>query len=150
MNLIDYPNLVLSALRHAIAGVMREAAEEGLPGDHHFYITFRTDAPGVEIPASLRREHPEELTIVLQNQFWDLAADDDGFSVTLRFGGAPVHLGVPFDAMTAFADPSVEFGVQLAVPDAEPDEVASLPADEEDAASDSGTVIAFDRSRKRD
>ena len=149
MNMIDYPNLVLGALRHAIAGVLRQVADEGLPGDHHFYITFQTDAPGVEIPESLRQENPEELTIVLQNQFWDFAVDELGFSVTLRFGGAPVHLGVPFASMTAFADPSVEFGVQLAVP-----EVPEAADDDDDGAAadpaNSGTVIAFDRNRKRD
>ena len=152
MNLIDYPNLVLSALRHAIGGVLRQVAEDGLPGDHHFYITFNTAAPGVEIPESLRREYPDELTIVIQNQFWDLLADDDGFSVSLRFGGAPTHLRVPFEALTAFADPSVEFGVQLAVPEEAPEEESvELSAEPDDVSDDggSGTVIAFDKHRKR-
>ena len=156
MTLIDYPNLVLGALRQAIAGVLRDAADNGLPGEHHFYITFRTDAEGVEIPDSLRREHPEELTIVLQHQFWDLAADAGGFSVTLRFGGAPAHLRIPYDAMTAFADPSVEFGVQLAVPAAAEgendalDEASAADAGGADGSDDTGTVIAFDKYRKRD
>jgi hypothetical protein len=150
MNLIDYPNLVLAALRHAIAGLLQEVAEEGLPGDHHFFITFRTDAPGVEIPSSLHRDHPDELTIVLQHQFWDLAADADGFSVTLRFGGAPAHLRVPYTAMTAFADPSVEFGLQLAVPQAPLEVEAAEEAAPGPKAVPSATVIAFDRNRKRD
>lgn len=145
---IDYPGLVLGALRAAIAQVLREAAEHGLPGEHHFYITFRTDDPDVEMPATLRRQYPEELTIVLQHQFWGFEVDDSGFSVTLRFGGATSSLRVPFGAMTAFADPSVEFGVQLAPPPApEPTE-----ADEETdptEAPGSGTVIAFDKDRKR-
>lgn len=154
MNAIDYPSLVLGALQQAIAGVLQQAAEHGLPGEHHFYITFRTDAIGVEIPDSLRREHPDELTIVIQHQFWDLAADDVGFSVTLRFGGAPVHLRVPFAAMTAFADPSVDFGVQLTVPDAPIEEEQGEPASGTQGngseTSSPGTVIAFDKNRKRD
>jgi uncharacterized protein len=150
MNVIDYPNLVLGALRHAIAGLLREVAEEGLPGDHHFYITFRTDAPGVEIPSSLHRDYPDELTIVLQHQFWDFSADAEGFAVTLRFGGTPAQLRVPYAAMTAFADPSVEFGVQLAPPKAPLEVVAAEEVPSGPKAAPSGTVIAFDKNRKRD
>jgi hypothetical protein len=148
---IDYPGLVLGALREAVAQVLRETAEQGLPGDHHFYITFRTEAPGVEIPPSLLAQYPDELTIVLQYQYWNLQADDTGFSVTLRFAGRETDLRVPFTALTAFADPSVEFGVQLAPPDAPIDDPSPEGPDGEKAAIDSGdgTVIAFDRNRNR-
>ncbi len=148
---IDYPGLVLGALREAVAQVLRETAEQGLPGDHHFYITFRTDAPGVEAPSSLLREYPDELTIVLQRQFWDLRVDEAGFSVTLRFSGRETDLRVPFAAMTAFADPSVEFGVQLAPPEppAEDDPEGSSDGEDEPTGAGDGTVIAFDRNRKR-
>ncbi|MDH3524088.1 MAG: ClpXP protease specificity-enhancing factor SspB [Acidobacteriota bacterium] len=149
---IDYPGLVFGALRAAVARVLREAAEQGLPGDHHFYVTFRTDADGVEMPPGLRREYPDELTIVLQHQFWNFAADDSGFEVTLRFSGRETHLRVPFAAMTAFADPSVEFGVQLAPPQALAADNSEKPpaANPKPAGSRDGTVIAFDRDRKRD
>jgi hypothetical protein len=146
---IDYPGLVLDALRAALAGLLRSVAADGLPGAHHFYITFRTDAPGVELPPALRRDNPDELTIVLQHQFWDLRADDEGFSVVLRFAGVQTPIRVPFAAMTAFADPSVDFGVQLAVPGAE----LEAPAAAAEAAADrpaDGTVLTFDRSRSRD
>ncbi len=149
---IDYPGLVLGALREAVARVLRDTAEQGLPGDHHFYITFRTDSPGVEMPASLLSQYPEELTIVLQRQYWNLHADELGFSVTLRFGGREADLRVPFAAMTAFADPSVEFGVQLAPPEITAEDASEdVPhGDEKPPGSGDGTVIAFDRNRKRD
>ena len=149
---IDYPGLVLGALRAAIASVLRQVAEQGLPGEHHFYITFRTAAPGVEMPPGLRNQHPDELTIVLQHQYWDFLVDDEGFSVVLRFSGAKTPLRVPFAAMTAFADPSVEFGVQLVIPEVvEEGPVAAPPPEGEDnGAQDKGTVIAFDRNRKKE
>ncbi len=149
---IDYPQLVLHALRDAIGRILREVARDGLPGAHHFYITFRTDAPGVVMPPSLRRKYPEEITIVLQNQFWDLQADDIGFAVTLRFGGDPVMLEVPYAAMTAFADPSAEFGIQLAEPgaaEAGAEGSAEGPAEAE-PPTEPGTVIEFDANRRRD
>ena len=89
------------------------AAREGLPEDHHFYISFRTTDPGVSVSPSLKARHPEEMTVVLQHQYWDLAVGDDAFSVTLRFGGAPERLHVPFTALTAFADPEAEFGLRF-------------------------------------
>ena len=153
---IDYPGLVLGALRAAIAQLLREAAEHGLPGKHHFYITFRTDADGVVMPPSLLESYPEELTVVLQHQFWNLQADDDAFSVTLRFAGREADLRVPFAAMTAFADPSVEFGVQLSPPVAEAEDASDAVEEEPvadpdgDGQTGDGTVIAFDRHRKRD
>ena len=153
---IDYPGLVLGALRAAIAQLLRKTAEEGLPGEHYFYITFRADADGVEMPPWLLRAYPEEMTIVLQNQFWNLRADDEALYVTLRFSAREADLRVPFDAMTAFADPSAEFSVLLAPPAAAPqsptaEPSGSAPAEPtDDKRSEGGTLIAFDSHRKRD
>lgn len=148
-SLIDYPNLVLDALRRMVASVLREVSAEGLPGGHHFYITFRTDAEGVSLPANLRRAHPDELTVILQHQFWGLEVDDERFSVILRFSGVEAPITVPFAAMTAFADPAVDFALQLALPTGG-EEPPKPPGDEIDGgANGEGTVIAFDRGRKR-
>jgi hypothetical protein len=109
----DYAALVHAALRDVVRGVLARAADEGLPGDHHFYLTFGTGDDGVELAPRLRRQFPDEMTIVLQHQYWNLAVDEAGFAVTLRFGGAPERLVVPWAALRSFADPSVGFGLQL-------------------------------------
>lgn len=110
---IDYPGL----LRRATLGLVREALElaasEGLPGEHHFFLTFRTAEEGVELPPALARQYPDTMTVVLQHQFWNLDVGDEGFAVTLRFGGQHERLRVPWDAMTAFLDPSVPFGLDF-------------------------------------
>ena len=114
-------------IEEALSGVIRRsltyASENGLPGDHHFYLTFRTgdDADGVEVPVYLRAEHPEEMTIVLQHQFDELIVNEDAVWVTLRFNGKPERLRIPFEAMISFADPSVNFGLQLKM-SSEPEE----------------------------
>jgi len=110
---LDYARLVREALLDVPRRALRRAAREGLPGEHHFYLSFRTGHPGVSVSPSLRARHPEEMTIVLQHKYWDLAVGDDAFSVTLRFGGAPERLHVPFAALTAFADPAAEFGLRF-------------------------------------
>lgn len=110
---IDYPALMRGALLDVVRRVLERAAEEGLPGEHHFYLTFGTADEGVDIPAALRKRFPEEMTIVLQHQYWDLAVDEAGFAVTLRFAGRKERLVVPWGALRAFADPSVEFGFRL-------------------------------------
>jgi hypothetical protein len=112
-DLIRYDVLVQDALRGVVRKVMREVAEGGLPGEHHFYIAFDTTAPGVRMSSRLRQQHPEEMTIVLQHQFWDLAVSDHGFEVGLSFGGVPERLLVPFAAVKGFFDPSVQFGLQF-------------------------------------
>ncbi len=99
--------------------VLADAAKKGLPGEHHFKITFTTTAPGVRLSERMRAQYPEAMTIVLQHQFWDLIVGDDGFEVGLSFGGVPERLAVPFDAMTAFYDPAVQFGFQFETIDAE-------------------------------
>jgi hypothetical protein len=110
---LDYARMVREALLEVPRRALRLAAREGLPGDHHFYLSFRTGHPGVSISPGLRARHPEEMTVVLQHQYWDLAVGEDAFSVTLRFGGAPERLHVPFAALTAFADPAAEFGLRF-------------------------------------
>ncbi len=110
---LSYEKWVEEALREVIKRALEHTAAVGLPGDHHFFITFMPNSSGVDIPAHLRAEHPNEMTIVLQHQFNDLIVTDEGFSVTLSFGGKHSHLSIPYSAITAFADPAVNFILQL-------------------------------------
>ncbi len=110
---IDYPALVQAALVDVVRQVLARAAAAGLPGEHHFLLSFGTGEEGVSVPEHLRRRYPDELTIVLQHQFWGLEVDTAGFAVTLRFGGVPERLVVPWTALRTFADPSVGFGLRL-------------------------------------
>jgi len=163
---IRYDVLARDALRGVLHRVLQDAAERGLPGDHHFYITFMTKAPGVKISAQLLAQHPEEMTIILQHQFWDLAVTEDRFEVGLSFRGVPERLVVPFQAIKSFFDPSVQFGLQFEPPEseaaAEPeaaapsDNVAALPepaaeTDDNDPPkrSEGAEVVRLDRFRKK-
>jgi hypothetical protein len=110
---IRYDLLTQQALRGVVRDVLADAAKKGLPGDHHFYISFDTKADGVRISERLRAQYPEEMTIILQHQFWDLNVSDSGFEVGLSFGGIPEKLTVPLEAITGFFDPSVQFGLQF-------------------------------------
>jgi hypothetical protein len=110
---IRYDILAQEALRGVVRTVLADVAEKGLPGEHHFKITFATAAPGVRLSERMRAQYPETMTIVLQHQFWDLAVGDDAFEVGLSFGGVPERLAVPFAAITAFFDPAVQFGFQF-------------------------------------
>jgi hypothetical protein len=110
---LDYTQLLREALLDVPRRALRIAAREGLPGEHHFYLSFRTTHPGVSISPSLRARHREEMTVVLQHQYWDLAVGEDAFSVTLRFGGVPERLHVPFDALVGFVDPAGKFGLRF-------------------------------------
>jgi uncharacterized protein len=112
-DLIRYDLLVQEALRSVLRKVLADASRDGLPGNHHFVIAFRTDAPGVRIPAKLREKYPQEMTIVLQHEFWDLDVGEQGFEVRLNFDRKPEILIVPFEAVTGFFDPSVEFGLKF-------------------------------------
>ncbi|PPQ37376.1 hypothetical protein SAMN06265338_10790 [Rhodoblastus acidophilus] len=112
-DLIRYDLQVQDALRGVVRKVLADAARDGLPGDHHFYITFRTHAPGVKLSQRLREQYPEEMTIILQYQFWDLKVDELGFEVGLHFKNVPERLSVPFDAIAGFYDPSVQFGLKF-------------------------------------
>ena len=114
-DLIRYDVLAQEALRGVIKKVILEAARAGLPGEHHFYIAVDTTHPGVALSPRLKAEYPEEITVVLQHQFWDLEVTDDRFSVGLSFGGVPEKLVVPFAAIKGFFDPSVQFGLQFDV-----------------------------------
>src|SRR6202012_3134623 len=102
-----------AALSRVVRPVLPEVAKKGLPAEHHFKITFATAAPGVRLSERMRGQYPDAMTIVLQHQFWDLTVDDDGFEVGLSFGGVPERRAVPFDAVTAFFDPAVQFGFQF-------------------------------------
>ena len=126
-DLFDYPQMVETALRGVVREALTRTAREGLRGAHHFYVSFRTDAPGVTLPHYLLDKYPEEMTIVLQHQFWGLEVGDHKFSVTVSFQNRPEQLSIPFAAVTSFADPSVKFGLQFQVPAAEP-QAAALPA----------------------
>jgi hypothetical protein len=110
---IRYDILVQDALRGVVRTVLADAAKHGLPGEHHFYITFKTRADGVRLSPRMLAQYPQEMTIVLQHQFWDLVATEDGFEAGLSFGGIPERLSIPFAAIKGFYDPSVQFGLQF-------------------------------------
>jgi uncharacterized protein len=110
---IRYDLLTQQALRGVVRTVLTDTAKKGLPGDHHFYISFDTRADGVRLSDRLRAQYPDEMTIILQHQFWDLKVDDEEFEVGLSFGGIPEKLTVPFEAINGFFDPSVQFGLQF-------------------------------------
>jgi hypothetical protein len=117
-DILRYDLMVQEALKGVVRKILTEAGRDGLPGDHHFYVTFRTTAPGVRLSQRLRDKHPEEMTIVLQHQFWDLSVGEHAFEVGLSFSGVPERLLVPFDALTTFFDPSVQFGLKFETQDA--------------------------------
>jgi uncharacterized protein len=156
---INYGALVERALRSVVRETLSQVAEHGLPGRHHLYITFRTDHPGVGIPDNLRERYPSEMTIVLQHEFWGLEMAEDGFSVTLSFNKLPQELEIPFEAITVFADPSVEFGLQFTVAESGKEQSASedagpvteLPRPSARPSPDDGSaeVVTLDRFRKK-
>lgn len=113
MSSIDYPQLIDSAMRDVVRKVLKQVERSGLPGDHHFFISYNTNFPGVKISEALHARYPEEITIVIQHQYGDLKVTEDGFSITLSFSNVPEKLVVPFDAILAFADPSIKFGLQF-------------------------------------
>ncbi|MEQ1578903.1 MAG: ClpXP protease specificity-enhancing factor SspB [Hyphomicrobium sp.] len=116
---IDYETLAQDAMRGVVRTVLQRAAKSGLPGDHHFYISFDTEAPGASISKRLKEKYPNEMTIVLQHRFWDLLVSDDRFEVKLTFDGIPERLIVPFASIKVFFDPSVRYGLQFEEPDSE-------------------------------
>ena len=164
---IRYDVLARDALRGVLRRVLTDAAEHGLPGEHHFFITFLSTADGVKLSPRLLAQYPEEMTIILQHQFWDLVVTEDRFEVGLSFGGIPERLVVPFAAIKSFLDPSVQFGLQFeaseatetpaaklpAVPSPSPLPAAPTPADdskEEPAkATEGAEVVRLDRFRKK-
>ncbi|MGI9366302.1 MAG: SspB family protein [Rhizobiaceae bacterium] len=116
-DLIRYDILAQEALRGVVKKVLQEIARTGLPGDHHFYITFDTQFAGVRMSSRMREKYPEEMTIVIQHQFWDLEATEQGFSIGLSFDNVPEALSIPFAAVRGFFDPSVQFGLQFEATD---------------------------------
>jgi len=157
-SLIPYDEIVQEALRAVVGRVLNQVVAQGLPGSHHFYITFKTHAPGVDIPAALIARFPDEMTIVLQNKFWDLSVDEESFSVGLSFNQVPSMLHIPFAAITAFVDPAIDFGLQFQVHDSgagpEPHEEAENDhpegGDGAPAGSDDGSnVVTVDFGRKK-
>lgn len=162
----QYDKMIEKALRGVVRDALARAAREGLPGDHHFYVNFATREPGVQIPASLLARFPDEMTIVLQHQFWDLEVGPEAFSVSLSFQRRPERLVVPFAAVRSFADPSVSFSLEFAAPtpaptegpEAQPGESPVLPAPiaaapkpdrPEKTEKPAGEVVALDAFRKR-
>ena len=134
---LRYDLMVEEALRSVVKTALKQAADRGMPGEHHFYITFKTGHAGVAIPKRLSERYPDEMTIVLQHQFWDLEVDDQGFSVGLSFDGKTDTLRIAFDSVVAFADPSVKFGLQFGQ-DGELEGVddSGMQGDEEDDDAD--------------
>lgn len=144
---LRYDKMVETALRSVVRDALALTAERGLPGAHHFYITFRTDHPEVDIPGFLAAQYPSEMTIVLEHQFWGLEVDDERFAVTLSFKGQAHRLSVPLAAITAFADPSVKFGLEFRA-EAEPAPAAPA-AEPAPAAEKPGEVVKLDAFRKK-
>lgn len=146
---MGYDRMAQDALRGVVKqAIERAAGPEGLPGAHHFYITFRTNDPACDLDEGLTKAYPDEMTVVLEHQFWDLSVSEEGFEVTLKFGGVPKYLGVPWRAVTRFHDPSVGFRLHF-------DYVEPSPAEKarETAAADGAgeaTVVSLDTFRKKD
>ena len=150
-DLMHYEAMAQDALRGVVkAALKRAASPAGLPGAHHFYITFKTQAPGVSAPAELLAKYPDEMTIVLQHEFWDLAPGETFFSVTLRFGGEPKKLSIPYAAVTRFYDPSVQFLLpfEVIIPPQEKVDPKAEPA-AETAGAEGPKVVSLDQFRKK-
>lgn len=149
----NYDELVQKALVSVVKEVLSDVAVNGLSGNHHFYIQFRTDHPKTKVPKFLKDRHPEEVMIVLQHQFWDLKVSRTGFSVELSFNGIREPLFVPFSALTAFVDPSVKFALQFTPRfneiDSDPDKPKSSDDKEENSVKSDDNIIRFDSFRKR-
>src|ERR1044072_991071 len=153
-SLIPYDEIVQDALRAVVGRVLGEVEQSGgLPGEPHFYITFKTKMPGVSIPKHLLERFPDEMTIVIQHRFWDLKVEDDNFTVGLSFGGVPATLHVPFAAVTQFHDPAVEFALTFHAnaeeEPAEEHEAAENDAPKDEKADDGSNVVNVDFTRKK-
>lgn len=148
---IDYGNLMHRAMRGLIQEVLEDIQENGLPGEHHFFITFDTRHPGVDMADWLAQRYPGDMTVVMQHWFDNLEVDDDGFGVTLNFGDAPEPLRIPYDAIKTFVDPSVEFGLRFEThesdDDEEDDEEIEVEDSDDDAPKDA-EVVSLDSFRK--
>ena len=145
---IDYGNLMHRAMRGLIQTVLKDVAAQGLPGAHHFFITFDTTTTGVEMASWLRSRYPAEMTLVIQHWFEDLIVTDDGFSITLNFGNQPEPLVIPFDAVRTFVDPSVEFGLRFETHDDSDDEDED-PEDDPPHPQGEAQIVRLDKFRKQ-
>lgn len=149
---IDYGNLMHRAMRSLIQSVLQDVAANGLPGAHHFFITFDTNAPGVAIADWLRARYPKDMTVVIQHWYENLIVTDEGFSITLNFGNSPEPLIIPFDSLRTFVDPSVEFGLRFETHEDEEedgDETDSDgPEDDPEPPVPQGQVVSLDKFRK--
>jgi uncharacterized protein len=153
-SLIPYDEIVQEALRAVVGRVLGEVEATGtLPGEHHFYITFKTGAAGVELPKHLAERFPDEMTIVIQNRFWDLKVRKDGFEVGLSFNQAPAKLVIPFAAITGFVDPAVNFALQFQAQVEESEPQAHEQAENDhplaEPVEDGSNVVSVDFSRKK-
>ena len=144
---IDYGNLMHRAMRGLIQTVLRDVAVHGLPGAHHFFITFDTTAAGVVMADWLRSRYPGEMTVVIQHWFDNLTVSDDGFTVTLNFGDNPEPLAIPFDAVRTFVDPSVEFGLRFETHDDDDEDDEDDP--EDDPPPQDAQIVRLDKFRKQ-
>jgi len=150
---IDYGNLMHNAMRSLIQDVLTEVKNNGLPGEHHFFITFDTNHAGVEMASWLKDRYPTEITVVMQHWYDDLEVKDDGFSVTLNFGDTPEHLVIPYKAILTFVDPSVEFGLRFETNDENEDKDEQKLAEPQESNTDetkkeTGQVVSLDNFRK--
>ena len=152
-SLIPYDEIVQEALRAVVGRVLGQVEREGLPGGHHFYITFKTGSPGVEIPKHLSERFPDEMTIVLQNKYWDLKVDEGGFEVSLTFNQIPAKLVIPFAAVTGFVDPAVNFALQFQAQGgdegASPHEPAENDAPLAEPVEDGSNVVTVDFGKRK-
>jgi uncharacterized protein len=153
-DLIGYDALQQDAQRGVVRAALKQAAAKGLPGDHHFFITFKTGAAGVTGPKELLDQYPDEMMIVLQHQYWDLAPGETFFSVTLKFGGQPKSLSVPYGAITQFWDPSVDFRLRFSPAEqpaaaARPVPLPAPAAAPEPKAGDAPKIVSLDHFRKK-
>ena len=144
---IDYGNLMHRAMRGLIQTVLRDVAKNGLPGVHHFFITFDTSVEGVEMADWLRHRYPGEMTIVIQHWFDNLTVSDEGFTITLNFGDNPEPLAIPFDAVRTFVDPSVEFGLRFETHDDDEEDDDEGP--EDDPPPQDAQILRLDKFRKQ-
>jgi hypothetical protein len=147
-SLIPYDAIVQDTLRQVVRRVLDLIAAQGLPGQHHFYVAFKTRAPGVDIPRHLVERYPDEMTIVIQHRYWDLKVDDEGFQIGLSFNQVPARLRIPYAALTGFFDPAVNFALQFQPGEAAPP-AATAEADPAPDDAPGGNVVALDRFRKK-
>lgn len=161
---LDYPRWITEALRVVARRALEHVEHEGLPEEHHFLLSFRTRGEGVRLPAFLRDQYPEEVTVVLQHQYWDLVVDEEAFSVTLTFAGARHRIFVPWPALTAFADPAAQLALRFEMAEAaegaegegegaasrfDAAPTAAAAPEEGEAGEEPGEVVSIDRFRKR-